>query len=113
MVSLLVPSPKKGEYVMKVYLDDERKCPRGWTKVKTATDAIKLLQNNNVSEISLDHDLGIDENGYDVLIWIEKQVFLNNYKTPKIHIHTANPSARLKMENAKRSIYRKSKIFNK
>jgi len=90
---------------MKVYLDDERLCPYGWSKVETATDAIFLLKHYDVYEISLDHDLGMDnETGYDVLLWIEEQVFLNCYKPPKIYIHTANPSARIKMENAVKNI---------
>ena len=97
---------------MKVYLDDERKVPIGWTLAKTATNAICLLLNFQVTDISLDHDLGIDETGYDVLEWIEKMVYLENYIPPKIHIHTANPSARVKMELAKKSIERKIDKWN-
>lgn len=84
---------------MKVYLDDERTEPRGWFRVKTAKEAINVLKNNNVDVISLDHDLGYPDNGtgYDVLVWIEMNVFDGNYTPPEILIHTANPSARIKM----------------
>ena len=98
---------------IKVYLDDERQEPNGWIRVKTPSEVIKLLKKKDVSHLSLDHDLGDDKNigtGYDVLNWIEEQVFTNkNFKCPEITIHTANPSARRKMELALRSIKRKYK----
>lgn len=91
---------------MKVFLDDERESPYGWIRSESADIAIFLLKHYDVSEISLDHDLGLPEtgSGYDVLLWIEEQVFMNGYKPPKIHIHTANSSARIKMENAVKRI---------
>lgn len=59
---------------MKVYLDDERQTPFGWTRVFWPDEAIALLEAGVVSEISLDHDLGDDEcgTGYDVILWIEE-----------------------------------------
>ena len=85
---------------IKVYLDDLRVAPEGWIRVKTASEAIVLLQQGNVVEISLDHDLGDEENGtgYDVILWMEEKAFLEKFKCPRIHIHTANISAREKME---------------
>ncbi|HEX9805118.1 MAG TPA: cyclic-phosphate processing receiver domain-containing protein, partial [Candidatus Dojkabacteria bacterium] len=47
------------------------------------------------------HDLGCSfENGYDVLLWIENEVVHRNFAPPKISIHSANVSARVKMEQA-------------
>jgi len=96
---------------MKIYLDDKRKTPVGYVGVKTPKQAINMLKKYDVKEISLDHDLGDDEKigtGNDVLLWIEKQVFTNKkFKCPEIKIHTANPSARKKMELGLRSIKRK------
>lgn len=90
---------------MRVYLDDERKTPDGWVRAYTATEAIKLLMENNVTAISLDHDLGIDETGYDVLLWIEEKVHTDlDFILPLIYIHTANLSARVKMEQAVKAI---------
>lgn len=97
---------------MKVYLDDERKAPSGWKLVKTPKEVINLLKTGKVTELSLDHDLGDDVNigtGYDVLLWIEKQVYTKNFKAPKlIKVHSANVSARTKMEQAIKSIQRKN-----
>lgn len=93
---------------MKVYLDDERIPPSDWKWVKTAQEAIRLLKTGRVVEISLDHDLGDDEKGtgYTVINWMEKAVVTSNFIPPKITIHTANPSARKKMEAGAKSIKR-------
>jgi hypothetical protein len=87
---------------MKLYLDDERQPPVGWVLVKTAHDAIQILSEQEVNHVSLDHDLGPEENGtgYDVLLWIEEQVATAGYRPPIISIHTANTSAFVKMTNA-------------
>lgn len=85
---------------MKLYLDDERQAPKGWIRVFWPDEVITLLKKGGVTEISLDHDLGNDERGtgYDVIIWIEKEVILNHFIPPKIPVHSANVSARYKME---------------
>ena len=91
---------------MRVFLDDERQTPDGWTRVYWPDEAIALLQTGNVVEISLDHDLGDDERGtgYDVLEWIEAEVVLNGLRPPEIKIHSANPPARARMLAAVKSI---------
>ena len=85
---------------MKVYLDDEREAPEGWQLVKSANNAIELLKQEIVTEISLDHGLGNDNQGtgYDVILWIEMAIVEKGFKPPKIYIHSANSSARIKME---------------
>lgn len=85
---------------MKVYLDDERATPDGWTRVYWPNEAIALLKTGEVTEISLDHDLGDDNRGtgYDVILWIEVQVVTKNFLPPKMQVHSANSSARQKME---------------
>ena len=91
---------------MKVYLDDERATPDGWTRVYWPSEAIELLKSGQVIEISLDHDLGDDERGtgYDVVLWIEEQVALHGFTPPQISVHSANVSARAKMEAGIRAI---------
>lgn len=85
---------------MKVYLDDERATPVGWKRVYWPEEAIALLKTGEVTEISLDHDLGDDDKGtgYDVVLWIEEQVFNNGFIPPMMKVHSANSSARQKME---------------
>lgn len=85
---------------MKVYLDDERNTPEGWIRLYWPDEAIALLSAGEVAEISLDHDLGDDERGtgYDVVLWIEEAVALHDFTPPMIFVHSANSSAREKME---------------
>ena len=93
---------------MKVYLDDERTPPKGWKLVRWPEEAIELLKTGKVKKISLDHDLGDDEHGtgYDVVLWIEESVATQGFVPPEISVHSANPSAREKMERGIRSIWK-------
>jgi len=93
---------------MKIFLDDEREAPEGWLRVRWPEDVIKILMREKVEEISLDHDLGDDEHGtgYDVILWIEYAVATWGFKPPIITVHSANSSARLKMEAGIESIKR-------
>ena len=91
---------------MRVYLDDERTTPEGWVRVYWPDEAIALLETGRVEELSLDHDLGDDERGtgYDVVLWVEEAVALRGFRPPRMSVHSANSSARQKMESGIRSI---------
>ena len=95
---------------MKVFLDDERTTPDGWRRVYWPNEAIELLKSGQVSEISLDHDLGDDQRGtgYDVLLWIEEAVALSGFIPPQMRVHSANAAARLRMEMAIDSIQKRT-----
>ena len=96
---------------MKVWLDDRRPAPRGWRRCYSPSEVIELLQTNTVTEISLDHDLGLtdgtrEQTGYDVLLWIEQQVVTGCFVPPVIHVHSANSVAHARMLAAIESIER-------
>lgn len=93
---------------MKVFLDDERKAPEGWVRTYWPDEVIRLLETGEVTELSLDHDLGDDDRGtgYDVICWIEQAVALRGFKAPIIHVHSANPSASEKMRRGLTQIER-------
>lgn len=103
---------------MKVYLDDERPTPEGWVRAYTAPEAIELVRRGNVTEISLDHDLGSEEagTGYDVCLFVEKRLFEqafdfdNPFIPPVMVVHSANPVGRQRMESAIQSIYHNFKV---
>ena len=84
---------------MKVFLDDERTTPEGWVRVYWPGESIALLQTGQVTDISLDHDLGDDARGtgYDVVLWVEEAVQLHGFVPPRMTVHSANPAARLRM----------------
>jgi len=84
---------------MKIFLDDERPTPPGWTAARWPEEVIALLETGEVTDVSLDHDLGDDARGtgYDVIIWIEEAVALRGFVPPQIFVHSANPTARQRM----------------
>jgi len=102
-----------GKVITHVFLDDNRPCPdERWTLVNWPQEAIDILKTGNVTHLSLDHDLGNDRRGkgYDVILWIEKQVATNDFKPPKVMLaHSSNESAKLKMRAGIRAI---RKIYN-
>lgn len=85
---------------MKVHLDDERETPDGWVRTCRPDEAIALLKTGRVEGISLDHDLGDGDRGtgYDVVVWLEEQVIVHGMTPPIVRVHSANSSARAKME---------------
>lgn len=77
--------------------------------MRTAPETIEALRRGDVTELSLDHDLGDAPgvgNGYDVLLWIEEQVVFHGFSPPRLSVHSANPAARPRMEAAVASIGR-------
>ncbi|MCE9670776.1 hypothetical protein LY474_23495 [Myxococcus stipitatus] len=92
----------------KVYLDDERPTPEGWVAARWPEEAIALLEGGGVEALSLDHDLGDDDHGtgYDVLLWLEEAVATRGFVPPRLRVHSANSSARQKMELAIQRIER-------
>jgi len=97
---------------MKIFLDDVRNAPEGFTRVYDPFSCILLLEENkgNVEILSLDHDLGLffgkekEYTGYDVLLWLERNP---QYMPKSICIHSANPVARKKMFQTIESIERR------
>lgn len=96
---------------MKLWVDDIRKEPEGWTRARSVTEAIRILDTMPVFEVSLDYDIsmkvsvGTEEAGYS-----EPRPFRSNetfepvarfisarYRHEgepddiKITLHTANP----------------------
>lgn len=82
--------------MINVFLDDLRPCPKGFKFAQTAKECIKLIRENKVNILSLDHDLGFGTpSGFEVVNYI-----VNNKTYPKkIIIHSANPFGRLRMYN--------------
>ena len=66
--------------------------------------------------ISLDHDLGLftqggkEHTGYEVLVFIERELAMGTatFTLPEIHIHSANAVGRRRMTQAVQSIKRLS-----
>lgn len=92
---------------MWVYLDDVRDPPASFVLARNYHEAIELLETGEVVGISLDHDLGEELTGYDVLKWIEEKVVVEGFCPPEtMVIHSANPVGVQNMTRAIASIER-------
>lgn len=86
-----------------VYLDDLRDIPKDYFGVRTFEDGISVLKNFEVNILSLDHDLGCDQEGiilktgYDLVKWICEFYNEYNLSIKYIYIHTDNPVGRENM----------------
>lgn len=61
-----------------------------------------------MTDLSLDHDLGNNKRGtgYNVLVWLEKQVVMHDFPMPNVILHTADPAGRISMQKTLNSIDR-------
>jgi hypothetical protein len=107
---------------VRIYLDDVRKAPDGWQRVKTADACIAALKCGGVDELSLDHDLADEhypeasagmyggngapqydsyreKTGFAVVEWMIE----NDVWPSLIILHTMNPVGR---DNMRRAIER-------
>lgn len=92
---------------MKLWLDDERdpvvwrpQDGHQWLWLKTAEEAIELIAEDVVCEISFDHDLGEGSNGYDVAKFIEEGAYSGTLTPIKWAVHSANPVGAANIERA-------------
>ena len=98
------PLPADSE--LRVWLDDDlvdRAAPTGWFHVTDAASACELLDTGRVVELSLDHDLGGDDEhgrGIDVVDFLSEQQFAHDrslWPRDGVSLHTANPEGREQM----------------
>lgn len=82
--------------MINVYLDDLRDCPEGFVLAKNCEEALELLANKKVDILSLDHDLGVDNEGKLLLSGYDfvKEFCSQGMHANKIYIHTDNPVGR-------------------
>lgn len=97
---------------MKLYVDDLRQCPEGWQLARTVTEAIRILDTQRVTHVSLDHDIshGVEVNGLTRLYpcgetfepvarFIGMMVEASGEIGPQVTLHTANPVGAEKMRS--------------
>jgi hypothetical protein len=81
---------------MKIFMDDERVTPEGWERTYTVEETKEKLLTRKVTHLSLDNDLGsLDHTteGYNVLDWLEEQVYNDpTFPVPEMTVHSANAS---------------------
>ncbi|MCB0866631.1 MAG: hypothetical protein KDB58_13030 [Solirubrobacterales bacterium] len=107
------PIPAEGP--LRVWLDDDvenREAPEGWVHVITAREACMLLATGRVTELSLDHDIGVlkaggDDprfgSGHQVVDFLDEQAGIfgrHLWPTEVLQLHTANTKQRDSMAQA-------------
>lgn len=102
---------------IRLYVDDIRKEPEGWVRAKTVTEAIRILDEQDVVEVSLDHDISMkvsvgygdsrpfaSPETYEPVARFIRQMhlaFLNgggHFGIEKVTLHTANAVGAEKMK---------------
>lgn len=77
---------------MKLYLDDIRPIPDGHIGVRSYAEFVTYITDSGLSDfISFDHDLGLEESGYDCAKWLVDYCLDNNFRLPKFDVHSQNP----------------------
>ena len=83
---------------VRVWLDDVRTAPPGWLRAFAPEEVIALLRSGRVTELSLDHDLGLEpgRTGFAVLVWLEREVKAGRWTgpLPDVSVHSGNPARR-------------------
>lgn len=75
---------------MKLWVDDIRPAPEGWKWAKDCRTANLHLYYDDVTELSLDHDLGGDQTTREIVMYmIEFGIW-----PEQIYCHSANPVGR-------------------
>lgn len=91
--------------MLKLFVDDVRFPPSHWEDhdewmiVRSYVEARALIELHGlakISQISLDHDLGEEKTGYDLLCDIEARVHGGD-ALPEIWVHSRNPVGAIKM----------------
>ena len=94
----------KERVCMKLWLDDVRPCPfiGEWKIAKNYDEAVKIMQENEIQEAWLDHDLSEDhyvhnedetyvspnKTGYDFVLWMKEN---NRWPIDVCIVHSLNP----------------------
>lgn len=75
----------------RLWIDDLREPPGGsWECATTSAQAIAYLRAHDVTEVSLDHDLGGDDTTRPVVMWMAE----HDRWPAVVRVHTANPVGR-------------------
>lgn len=86
---------------IKIWIDDVRTPPKNYIWCKDAETALRIIDyyshynnENEIVEISFDHDLGEEMSGYDIAKYlVEYEIPIKGFR-----IHSANPVGRFNIE---------------
>lgn len=89
---------------MKVFMDDARETPQGWTRTYNIEETKALLLTRQVTHLSLDNDLGSEDpktEGFNVLNWLDEMVDSDpTFPIPEMKVHSSNAGRAPSMRQA-------------
>ena len=89
----------KNNVMVKLYIDDLRATPIGYQRVYSYKEFIDFIQNKGIPDfISFDHDLGIEETGYDCAKFLVEYCLDHNLTIPNFTVHSQNPVGKENIE---------------
>ncbi len=86
--------------LVKLYVDDQRPPPEGWCLATSVDDAVAVLRQGTVTELSLDFDLGDARRGtgVHVLRWLERALEQGQVPLPRLEAHSGSPVGRRRLQ---------------
>lgn len=93
---------------MKLFLDDIRLAPEGYTQARTYQACIELLCAHEFERVSLDYSLGERQTGLDVLKWMVE----NDRIPPQLNIHSTHDYGRSAMADYIRRNFPAGYVFS-
>ncbi|TGN24345.1 cyclic-phosphate processing receiver domain-containing protein [Empedobacter tilapiae] len=98
----------KNNVLVKLYVDDLRPTPNGYLRVYYYKEFVKYILNNGIPDfISFDHDLGIEETGYDCAKFLVEYCLDYHLTIPNFTVHSQNPVGK---ENIEKLLYNFRKL---
>lgn len=86
--------------MIKLYLDDLRPIPNEFIGVRTYTEFINYINQNGLPDfISFDHDLGLEESGFDCAKWLVNYCLDKKIGLPEFTVHSQNPVGKKNIES--------------
>lgn len=77
---------------IKLYVDDIREAPVGWHLARTITEAIRILDQQEVTHLSVDHDIkGYPQESFEPVVRFAAQ--LPEQRRPLVACHSGNAFA--------------------
>lgn len=84
----------------KLYLDDLRDIPKGFIAARSYKEFLHYINQNGLPDfISFDHDLGLEESGYDCAKWLVNYCLDHQKQLPDFVVHSQNPVGKQNIES--------------
>ena len=80
----------------RLFLDDLRPIPNGYIGIRSYTEFVAYITDKGLPDfISFDHDLGLEESGYDCAKWLVNYCLDYDLRLPQFNVHSQNPVGKI------------------